>query len=98
MCQASPYSRRVCGSLFLISRAIYRPMAWESLTPEEREAVLRELRAVIANDRYPLSPRVQALKRALDKLDPPPTRAEPLPPLKPPGEPSWAQQRRKRRR
>ena len=73
-------------------------MPWNDLTAEEREAVLRELRQVIEYDRYPLSPRVQALKRALDKLDPPPPRPEPLPPLKPPGEPSWAQQRRKRRR
>lgn len=70
-------------------------MAWEDLSEEERAALLHEMRAVIAADRFPLSPRIKLLRRALDKLDPPPAR-EVMPPPKPPGEPSWA--RRKKRR
>ena len=46
------------------------------------------LRATIAADRFPLSPRVRRWKAILDKLEPPAPEREPLPPLKPTGEPS----------
>jgi hypothetical protein len=51
------------------------------LTDEEDAALATALRRIIADDRYPLSPRVLTLKAILDKLRPEPAR-EPLPPLK----------------
>jgi hypothetical protein len=45
-------------------------MADENLTADERAAVLKLVRDTIAADRYPMSPRVMALKSALSKLDP----------------------------
>ena len=52
------------------------------LTADEREAVARALRSMIAADRFPLAPRLQPLKSALAKLDPP--AAPPVEPLPPP--------------
>jgi len=66
------------------------------LEAAERAALVVLLRETIAADRFPLSPRIRALKRILDKLNPPAAKAQPHPPPKPPGEPSWA--RRKKRR
>jgi hypothetical protein len=57
------------------------------LTDEEREALLRHLRDVIAGDRYPMAPRLAPLGAILDKLDPPKPRAplsEPKPRMVPP--------------
>jgi hypothetical protein len=51
------------------------------LSDDETAALTRLLATSIADDRYPLSPRVRTLKGILDKLNPPPVRA-PLPPLK----------------
>ena len=51
------------------------------LTDEEDAALATALRRIIADDRYPLSPRVLTLKTVLAKLRPEPAR-EPLPPLK----------------
>jgi len=51
------------------------------LTDEETAALVRLLSDTIANDRYPLSPRIQTLKAILAKLRPEPVR-EPLPPPK----------------
>lgn len=73
-------------------------MGWDDLTADERAAVLRELRAIVNNDPFPLSPRIQILKAALDKLDPPAPRPDPLPPLEPPRERSMALRRNRRRR
>jgi hypothetical protein len=50
------------------------------LTDEESEALLRELNAIIDNDRYPLSPRVRMLRQIRAKLPgapPSPPRARP---------------------
>jgi hypothetical protein len=58
------------------------------LTPDDRAAIAGILRDMIAADRFPLSPRVRSLKAILDKLEPAKPRPAPLPPLKPPGEPS----------
>ena len=47
------------------------------LTPEEHNELRKAVRAMIRADKYPLSPRIQALKRVLAKLDP--GTAQPLP-------------------
>jgi hypothetical protein len=49
------------------------------LTDEETGALIRELTQIVQNDRYPLSPRIVALKEILAQLRPEPER-EPLPP------------------
>jgi hypothetical protein len=51
------------------------------LTDEEAAALTKELRDIIENDRYPLSPRIRTLRAILAKLRPEPVR-EPLPPRK----------------
>ena len=51
------------------------------LTEEEAAPLLRELDAIIAADRYFLSPRITTLKAIRSKIRPEPER-EPLPPLK----------------
>ena len=52
-------------------------------TDEERHQLRKLLRETIWADRYPLSPRVQALKRALAKLEPEKA-GPPVPPRQPP--------------
>jgi hypothetical protein len=51
------------------------------LTDEEAAALAALLRRKIADDRYPLSPRIRVLLAILDRIDPPPAR-EPSPPLR----------------
>ena len=51
------------------------------ITAEEAAALAALLRRTIADDRYPLSPRVRTLQSILDRIEPPPVR-EPLPPRK----------------
>ena len=51
------------------------------LFDEETDALAKLLSDAIANDRYPLSPRIQTLKAILLKIRPEPMR-EPPPPLK----------------
>ncbi len=50
------------------------------LSDVQAEALSRELSHLIENDRYPLSPRIVALKEILGMLRPEPARAAPLPP------------------
>jgi len=57
------------------------------LSPDDKAIIAEQLRQTIAADRFPLSPRIKALKTVLDKLAPQVPRPEP-PPLKPPGTPS----------
>ena len=64
------------------------------LTGEEAAALLRLLNRTIADDRYPLSPRIQTLRGILGKLRPEPVRA-PLPPLKTYEPPSRGRYRRR---
>lgn len=73
-------------------------MAWEQLDAEERAAVLRELRAAIAADRYPLSRRVRILEAALAKLDPAAAPIAPAAPADParPYRPSLLARRKRR--
>jgi hypothetical protein len=66
------------------------------LTNDETAALAWLLRRTIDDDRYPMSPRLVPLKAILAKLDPPPTRTEPLPPLQAGDPPSAAGRRRRR--
>jgi hypothetical protein len=51
------------------------------LTDEQTEALIRELSLIVQNDRYPLGPRIVALREILGQLRPEPERP-PLPSLK----------------
>ena len=51
------------------------------LTEEESEVLLRELNAIIENDRFPLSPRVRMLRQTAAKV--PGAPPEPPPPARP---------------
>ena len=51
------------------------------LSNEQTAVLEKELRDIVENDRYPLSPRILTLKEILNKIRPEPIR-EPLPPLK----------------
>jgi hypothetical protein len=51
------------------------------LTDDELAAVTAALRKLIAEDKFPFSPRLRPLKSALAKLDPPKPKAEPKPPI-----------------
>ena len=71
------------------------------LTDADKADIATLLRATIAADRFPLSPRVRRWKAIVDKLEPPKPARPPLPPLKPAAEPSMVVARRrgtKRRR
>jgi hypothetical protein len=50
------------------------------LNDEQAETLVRELHSIIQNDRYPLSPRIVALKKILGQLRPAPARPTPVPP------------------
>jgi len=67
------------------------------LSDGERAALVALLKETIAADRFPLSPRVRALRRILDKLEPPPPASETLPPPKPSGERSTVLSKKRRR-
>jgi hypothetical protein len=58
------------------------------LDDDQRAAVIALLKRAIAESRYPLSPEIRTLKRALEKLEPAPARPQPLPAPRPGGEPS----------
>ena len=65
------------------------------LTDAQKEALIRELSQIVQNDRYPLSPRIVALKEILGQLRPEPVR-EPLPPRRhyePPSKGRYARRR-----
>jgi hypothetical protein len=65
------------------------------LTDEQADALLREIDAIIREDRYFLSPRIRALTAIRDQLRSPVTR-EPLPPLKSYEPPSKGRYRKRR--
>jgi hypothetical protein len=52
------------------------------LTNSEAPALIALLKRAIADDRYPLSERVQTWQAILDKLEPPPARPLSAPPSK----------------
>ena len=67
------------------------------LTQDEKTALTALLKRTIADDRYPLSPRIGTLRSILAKLEPPRPAPTPLPPLKPYAPPrARAKQRRAR--
>jgi len=66
------------------------------LTDEQTEALIRELSQLIDGDRYPVSPRIVALKEVLRQLRPEPARPAPLPPRRhyePPSKGRWRPRR-----
>jgi hypothetical protein len=67
------------------------------LSDADKAALVALLKATIAADRFPRSPRIRALRRILDKLEPPPLGPEPIPPPKPPGERSVVLAKKRRR-
>jgi hypothetical protein len=64
------------------------------LSDEEAAALAQELHTIVESDRYPLSPRIQALRAILHQLRPEPAR-KPLPPLKHYEPPSKGRYRRR---
>jgi hypothetical protein len=64
------------------------------LTDEQTAALVRELSQIVQNDRYPLSPRIVALREILGQLRPEPVR-EPLPPRRHYEPPSKGRYRRR---
>jgi hypothetical protein len=50
------------------------------LTDAERDELVRVLRRIVDNDQFQLSPRIRRLRQILDKLEPPPPKAGPIPP------------------
>jgi hypothetical protein len=66
------------------------------LTQVQTEALIRELSQIVQNDRYPLSPRIVALKEILGQLRPEAARPAPLPPRRhyePPSKGRYARRR-----
>ena len=62
----------------------------------QTEALIRELTQIIDGDRYPLSPRIVALKEILGMMRPDPARPAPLPPRRhyePPSKGRYARRR-----
>jgi hypothetical protein len=53
------------------------------LTDEEAHALAKRLHRALDDDPFSFASRLDPLKAILAKLDPPPPRPEPLPPLKP---------------
>ena len=64
------------------------------LTDDEKTALAALLKRTIADDRYPLSPRIGTLRGILAKLEPPKPTPAPLPPLKQYEPPSKGRYRR----
>ena len=56
--------------------------ALSRLTQDEKTALAALLKRTIADDRYPLSPRIGVLRGILAKLEPPRPAPAPLPPQK----------------
>jgi hypothetical protein len=52
------------------------------LTDDEKTALTALLKRTIADDRYPLSPRISTLRGILTRLQPSKPASAPLPPLK----------------
>jgi hypothetical protein len=66
------------------------------LNDAQAEALIRELHSIVQADRYPLSPRIEALKEILGRLRPEPERAPALPTPKvyaPPTKGRWRPRR-----
>jgi hypothetical protein len=62
----------------------------------QTDVLIRDLAQIIDGDRYPLSPRIVALKEILGQLRPEPARPAPLPPRRhyePPSKGRYARRR-----
>lgn len=74
LCKERPQYRGQWRPVHLLSDCAYPliiwPMPTTDLTDEEHAAVTAAVRRSIADDRYPMSPRLAPLKSALAKLDP----------------------------
>jgi hypothetical protein len=68
----------------------------DTLTVEERAALIGLLRRTLDEARYPFSHRYDPLKAILAKLEPPAPKTELPPPLRPGMGPSHGQSRRRR--
>ena len=82
--------------LALAPFAPHNPAMPPDLSENDKAILVELLKAMIEADRFPRAPRVKRLRGILAKLDPPAPRSEPLPPPKPPGEPSLALRKRRR--
>jgi hypothetical protein len=69
--------------------------ALSRLTQDEKTALAALLKRTIADDRYPLSPRIGVLRGILAKLEPPRPAPAPLPPLERYEPPSRGRYRRR---
>jgi hypothetical protein len=67
------------------------------LTQDEKTALAALLKRTIADDRYPLSPRIGTLRGILAKLEPPKPVPAPVPPLKAYAPPRGTAKRRRAR-
>jgi len=86
--------RRIWARLHRRNQPMPAPL---ELDEAERAALVALLRAQIKNTRWPLAPRMKALRAILDKLEPPPPRPEPFPRPKPPAQPSALLAKKRRR-
>jgi hypothetical protein len=66
------------------------------LTDDEAAALARYRRHALADERYPLAPRLAPLKAILAKLEPPAPAPDPLPPLPTGGGPRVGRGKRRR--
>jgi hypothetical protein len=66
------------------------------LSDDEAATLIKELHAIVKNNRYQFSPRIRTLRGILAKLQPEPSR-EPLPPPKVYAPPRATAARRRRR-
>jgi hypothetical protein len=69
----------------------------EELNDVQTEVLVRELSHIVQSDRYPLSPRIVALKEIRGMMRPEPARPAPLPPRRHYEPPGLIQGRRRRR-
>ena len=67
-----------------------------NLTDDEIALLTKELDAIVRNDRYFLSPRIQTLRAILPKLRPGPARPAPAPPQRIYAPPTKGRYRRRR--
>ena len=63
------------------------------LSDVQAEVLIRELHSIIQNDRYPLSPRIVALKEILGMMRPEPEREPPLRHYEPPSRGRYGRRR-----
>jgi hypothetical protein len=98
---AVPADQQVCGAPNVeignrVSRWHIETTMTLELSDDESQALAQLLRRTIADDPYPLSPRLAPLKAILARLEPPEPQPEPPPPVKAYVAPHAAGRRRRR--